>query len=317
MARLMDNFNLGKGENCIQHYRHCGAVRLKKSKNYNIARECLTMKSDSTYKNSRKKHMNKISVYIIAYNEAEKVADAIRSVAWADEVIVADSNSTDGTIEIAESLGAKVIQIPFQGFGALRNEAVASCTHDWIFSLDSDERCTTEAASEIKKLVQANEGDVYFVPRRNFFMGREIRHSGWYPNYRQPQLFRKSAMRYDNSPVHESFELNSNKNIGYLKNAIWQLPFKDLHEVIHKMNRYSTLGATKRRQKGSSYAKGFFHAAWAFLKHYIFKRGIFDGWPGFLIAFSYFEVTFYRYFKAVELEKKEQWDQDWKNISSR
>jgi glycosyltransferase involved in cell wall biosynthesis len=261
--------------------------------------------------------MSKVSAYIIAYNEAEKVADAIRSVAWADEVIVADSNSTDGTIEIAQALGASVVQIPFQGFGALRNEAIANCANEWIFSLDSDERCTPEVAAEIKQLVNAGINDAYFVPRRNFFLGREIHHSGWYPNYRQPQLFRKAAMHYDNSPVHEGFELNSSKPPGYLKNAIWQLPFKDLNEVVHKMNRYSTLGASKRRQKGSSYAKGFFHASWAFVKHYVFKLGVLDGWPGFLIAFSYFEVTFYRYCKAVELEFKDQWDKDWRNISSR
>ncbi|MCJ0763326.1 glycosyltransferase family 2 protein [Variovorax terrae] len=261
--------------------------------------------------------MPQISAYIIAYNEAAKVADAIRSVSWADEVVVADSHSTDDTARIAESLGARVVQIPFNGFGALRNDAVAACTHEWIFSLDSDERCTPEVGQEIRDLAARAEHGAFFVPRRNFFLGREIRHSGWYPNYRQPQLFRKEAMRYEMSPVHEGFELADGVTVGYLRHAIWQLPFKDLAEVIGKMNRYSTLGATKRRQAGSSYGKAFTHALWAFWKHYLFKRGFLDGWPGFVIALSYFEVTFYRYAKAVELAHEEQWAEQWKNILKR
>jgi len=261
--------------------------------------------------------VSKISVYIIAYNEAEKVADAIRSVAWADEVIVADSHSTDDTVRIAESLGARVVQIDFEGFGKLRNDAVAACSHDWVFSLDSDERCTPDAAKEIRALVDQAQVDVFFVPRRNFFLGREIRYSGWYPNYRQPQLFRRSQMRYEASPVHEGFELTPGAKTGYLKSAIWQLPFKDLAEVVAKMNRYSSLGATKRRQSGSSYGKALSHGIWAFWKHFLFKRGFLDGWPGLVIAFSYFEVTFYRYAKAVELENQATWAQDWKNVLKR
>ncbi|MES3003450.1 MAG: glycosyltransferase family 2 protein [Pseudomonadota bacterium] len=261
--------------------------------------------------------MARISAYIIAYNEAAKVADAISSVQWADEVVVADSNSTDGTIEIAQSLGARVVQIPFEGFGKLRNDAVAACAHEWVFSLDSDERCTAEVGREVRALAEKAEHGAYFVPRRNFFLGREIRHSGWYPNYRQPQLFRKDAMRYEMSPVHEGYELSPGVTAGYLRNAIWQLPFKDLSESIAKMNRYSTLGATKRRQSGSSWGKALVHAVWAFWKHWLFKRGFLDGWAGFIIALAYFEVTFYRYAKAVELEHQEQWAVGWKDILKR
>ena len=127
--------------------------------------------------------MSKISVYIIAYNEAEKVTATIESARWADEIVLIDSWSTDGTSEIATRLGAKVVQVDFNGFGDLRNKAIAACTHEWIFSLDADERCTTEVQMEIKKIVMApDSADAYWVPRRNFFMGRWIKHSGWYPN---------------------------------------------------------------------------------------------------------------------------------------
>src|SRR5574343_1100384 len=97
--------------------------------------------------------MPAISVYIIAYNEAEKVRATIESVHWADEIIVVDSHSTDGTAEIAQSLGARVVQVEFKGFGDLRNQAIAACSHEWIFSLDADERCTPEVAQEIRTIV--------------------------------------------------------------------------------------------------------------------------------------------------------------------
>ncbi|MEO5670954.1 MAG: glycosyltransferase family 2 protein, partial [Ramlibacter sp.] len=183
------------------------------------------------------------------------MGDAIRTVQWADEVVVADSHSTDDTAAIAEALGARVVQIDFRGFGALRNDAVAACSHGWVFSLDADERCTPEVGEEVRALAEKAEHGAFFVPRRNFFLGKEIRHSGWYPNYRQPQLFRKDAMRYEMSPVHEGYELSPGVTTGYLRNAIWQLPFRDLAESISKMNRYSSLGATKRRQAGSSWGK--------------------------------------------------------------
>jgi len=203
--------------------------------------------------------MPRISAYIIAYNEAAKVADAIRSVQWADEVIVADSNSTDETAAIAEALGARVVQIPFSGFGKLRNDAVAACTHDWVFSLDSDERCTPEVGQEVRELAERGEHGAFFVPRRNFFLGREIRHSGWYPNYRQPQLFRKDAMRYEMSPVHEGFELSPGVTTGYLRQAIWQLPFKDLHESIASSRGVQL--AIRRKLDGTAWPEMFAHGS--------------------------------------------------------
>ncbi|MBJ7467895.1 MAG: glycosyltransferase family 2 protein [Rhodoferax sp.] len=252
--------------------------------------------------------MSQISVYIIAYNEAEKVRATIESVLWADEIIVVDSWSTDGTADIAQALGAKVVQVKFDGFGNLRNQALAACSHDWIFSLDADERCTAQAAQEIRAIcADSTSLDIYRVPRRNYFMGRWIRHSGWYPNYRQPQLFRKGSMRYDQKPVHEGFEVFSSKPIGHLKNAIWQFPFKNLGEVMHKANRYSTLGAEKVVHKKISMGTALVHGLWAFIKHYIFKRGVLDGWAGFVIAFAYFEQTFYRYAKAHEMQQGAHW----------
>ena len=243
-----------------------------------------------------------ISVYIIAYNEAEKIRDCINSVLWVDEIIVIDSNSSDGTSEIAESLGAKVIHIPFNGFGELRNKALSNCTKDWILSIDSDERCTEKVRDEILSLIENTSLDIFKIPRKNYFMGKWIKHSGWYPNFRQPQLFRNGKMSYDLKPVHEGYISLSNKEIGSIKNAIWQFPFKDTSELIHKANRYSSLGAKKLNDQGKKggVIKAFLHGFWSFIKHYFFKLGFLDGGAGLVIAFGNFEGTFYRYIKLSE-----------------
>ena len=245
--------------------------------------------------------MPTISIYIIAYNEAEKIREAISTALWADEILLVDSNSTDGTQEIAQALGARVVQIEFNGFGDLRNQAIAHCTGDWVFSLDADERCTPEVRDEVLALIASPAVlDVYRVPRRNYFMGRWIRHSGWYPNFRQPQLFRRGTMAYTLEPVHEGYQLLTDKPLGTLKNAIWQFPFRNLDEVVRKLNRYSSLGAAKVAPGRASMARALASAGWAFVKHWVFKRGLLDGWAGFVIALAYAEQTFYRYAKRAE-----------------
>ena len=250
--------------------------------------------------------MQKISAYILTYNEAEKIAAAVSSVLWADEVVVVDSFSVDRTAEIATSLGARVVEVPFNGFGDLRNRAIEVCKCDWIFSLDADERCTEALRDEILALIAGTPAhDIYRVPRRSYMMGRWIRGSGWYPNFRQPQLFRKGAMRYKLDPVHEGFENLSGKRLGRLKNTVWQFPFRNMEEVIKKMNRYSSLGVQKLADKHVSMAGALGHGLWSFLEHYIFKLGFIDGWAGFVIAFGNFEGTFYRYAKRYEQQ------QDW------
>jgi len=256
--------------------------------------------------------MSKITAYILAYNQAEKIEPAVSSVLWADEVLVVDSFSTDNTRDLATALGARVVDVPFNGFGDLRNRALEHCTHEWIFSLDSDERCTEAVRDEILALIAGQPAhDVYLVPRKSYMMGRWIKGSGWYPNYRQPQLFRKGAMRYTLEPVHEGYENLSGKPLGTLQNAIWQYPFRNLEEVIEKMNRYSSLGVPKLAGRRVSMSSAFAHGLWSFVKHYVFKRGFLDGWAGFVIAFGNFEGTFYRY------AKRHEETQDWQPPESK
>jgi glycosyltransferase involved in cell wall biosynthesis len=247
----------------------------------------------------------KVSVYILTFNEEDKITDAIQSVAWADEVIVADSFSTDDTANIAKVLGATVVNISFQTFGQIRNDAIAACSHDWVFSLDADERCTEGSHQEMLEILKNPTADAYFVPRRNWFLGRWIMHSGWYPDYRQPQLFRKECMHFNaQDEVHESYTIDG--KTAYLKQDIIQIPYKDISQLVHKIQRYSSLGAQKLARKGKQggIGKGLSHGLWNFFKHYVLKLGFLDGRAGFIIALGNFEGTFYRYAKADEMLKK-------------
>jgi len=247
-----------------------------------------------------------ISVYIMTFNEAEKIANAINSVQWADEVVVVDSFSTDGTDTIAKELGARVEQVAFRSFGQIRNAAIAACQHPWIFSLDADEQCTEASAQEMQAAVADPQADAYFIPRRNWYLGRWVMHSGWYPDYRQPQLFRQGVMRFDEeAEVHEEYTIDG--STAYLKQDIIQFPFKDIEQMVHKMQRYSTLGAEKcqRQGKQGGILKGLLHGLWGFFRLFVLKLGFLDGRAGFIIALGNFEGTFYRYAKLAA--KQQDW----------
>ena len=251
-----------------------------------------------------KNNFVKLSVYILAFNEEAKIEDCVKSVSWADEVVVIDSHSTDKTVEIAEKLGAKVVQVDFEGFGGIRVAGITHTQHDWILSIDSDERCTPHARQEILETINSEDGkDVYYIPRRNIFMGKKIRFCGWYPNYRQPQLFRRGKLIYETKDlVHEGYKIEG--STGYLKKNITQIPFTGVSEIFYKMNRYSDLGAEKllnKCKRSPSFPYILCRSLWTFIRIYFVRLGILDGIPGFVIALSNFEGTFYRYLKLREL----------------
>jgi glycosyltransferase involved in cell wall biosynthesis len=246
--------------------------------------------------------MEKLSACVISNNDEHTIAWSLSSVQWADEIVVVDTGSTDRTVEIAEQFGARVVRdIPFTGFGETRNRAAAECSHEWILSLDSDERCPPAARDEIKALLAGGAAhDAYLVPRYNYFMGRLIRGSGWYRDSRTPQLFRKDCMRYVPALSHESHELLSDKPLGRLNNVFLHCPFSDLTEVLHKANVISSLGARTPSNRHPSMWNALGRGVWAFVRLYVLKRGFMDGWAGFVIALSNFEGTFYRYAKRYE-----------------
>lgn len=250
--------------------------------------------------------MPKVSVYIPVLNEEEKIEDALASVSWADEIVIIDTGCTDGTIGIVRRYTDRIIEYSFEGFGALRNFGVEACTHEWIISLDADERCTPELKEEILSTIgDGDASDAYYIPRRNWFMGRWIRHCGWYPDYCQPKLFRRGALSYHDDAVHEGFDIHG--SVGYLKHDILHLSFTSLSQVIAKMNRYSTLGAQKLEERGArgSITSALLHGLAAFFRIYVLKLGFLDGRAGFVIALGNFEGTFYRYAKLME--RRNRW----------
>ena len=209
--------------------------------------------------------MHRISAYILAFNEAEKIADAVSSVLWADEIVVADPAAPT-----ARPRSRKAWEL-----GSCRSLSMdsATCaiapsrnagTSGYSASILTSAARLRSATRFFRSCRPRLPHDAYLVPRRNYMMGRWIKGSGWYPNFRQPQLFRKGAMRYDNDPVHEGYELLTQQPLGRLQSAIWQIPFRNLAEIISKMNRYSSLGVQKLSGKRVSMAGAVGHGIWAF-----------------------------------------------------
>ena len=250
--------------------------------------------------------MPKLSVYIIAYNDEPNMRACLESVAGlGDELIVVDSHSTDQTAAISREFTNKVYQVDFKGFGDLRNQTVAFATHEWVFSLDSDERMTPELREEIRLVLGSEpEADAYFVPRKNYFLSRWIKHCGWYPDYRQPQLFRKERFRYREELVHESFDCDG--PVGFLKSPALQYPFRDIDHYVAKQDRYSDLMARRMAEQGrrfSSYQL-ITHPLGAFLKMYVQQAGFLDGMQGLILSGLHAYYTFIKYAKFWELTKK-------------
>ena len=244
--------------------------------------------------------MSKISVCILTKNDADIIADAVASVRWADEVVVVDNASTDRTVEIASGLGVRVVQVSLASFGELRQRAADACRHEWVFSLDADERCTPALRGEILALLAGEPAHGgYRVPRRNYMMGRWIKGSGWYPDYRGLQLFRKDRMRYRPDVIHEGYELLGG-GPGRLHSDVWHFPYRNFEELLDKINIFSTVGAQKLASKRVSMWSALGHGLWGFLSHFIFRAGFRDGWAGFVIALGTFEEKFYRYAKRHE-----------------
>ena len=243
-----------------------------------------------------------VSVFVLAHNQEGQIGPALDSVSWAGEVVVVDSFSTDRTAEIAAARGARVVQVEFRKFGELRQAGVQSTTQPWVFSLDCDERCSPEARDEILGIVaDPASADAYLVPRQNFLLGRRIRHGGWYPDYRQPQLFRRGRMSYAvDDDVHEGWSVQG--RVGRMRHPIVQVPYRSLAEAIDKMNRYTSLGVPGLERRGASagFAKALLHAKWAFFKSYVLQLGFLDGGPGLVIAVLRFENSFYKHAKLVE-----------------
>ena len=261
----------------------------------------------SCYLYSAKLPFVKISAVIIAFNEEDKIGDAVKSVAWADEVIVVDSESTDATREIAEELGARVIVRPWPGFSAQKQFGVDEAANDWVFSLDADERATEELRDEIAAL---SEPDVagYTIPRLSFYMERPIRHGNWYPD-RQLRLFDRRKAKWKDVVIHESVEVNAGESVGRLSGDILHYTFESVrHHADMIANRYAPLSAAEMHARGrrASLSQIVFAGPVAFVTTYIIKLGFLDGFPGFCIAAFAAYNSFLKYLLLREMQSKSE-----------
>jgi len=229
----------------------------------------------------------KISAVIIAFNEEHKIAAAVKSLSWADEVILVDSESTDDTRRIASDLGAKVIVQPWLGFSAQKQFATDAADNDWILSLDADERISDELKEEIlgMKPILSN-ADGYRIPRLSYYMDRPIRHGGWYPD-RQLRLFDRRKGRWNDRIVHESINIEKGAVIRDLRGEIVHVSI-DAAAHHHRMigERYAPLAAKQMYVSGVRTSKTRVMTAglFAFIRSYFFQGGFLDGFPGFCIA---------------------------------
>jgi glycosyltransferase involved in cell wall biosynthesis len=233
--------------------------------------------------------LNKLSVVIITKNEEQKIENAIKSATFANEIVVLDSGSTDNTCNIAQSLGAKVYQQEWLGFGPQKNKALEYATNNWVFVLDSDERITTKLQEEILEVLQNPQYDGYLTPRLNNFWGYDIKTCGLYPDY-TIRLFDKTKAKFNEVTVHESVQLSS--KAGILQNHMIHLAYDSIEQFITKQNKYSSIHNKKR-----SIIKALINPSWTFFKLFILKRGFLDGWNGFVISKLYAQYTFWKYVK--------------------
>lgn len=251
----------------------------------------------------------RLSVAIITHNEADNIERTLRSVAFADELIVVDSGSTDRTVELARALGAKVIERPWHGFAQQKNFALALCRGEWILSLDADEELTPELQVEMQALVRGTTvPGAYAIRRRNMFLGRWIRHAGFYPDEKVRLFHRSMQLSFGERAVHET--IPNDGTVPTLRNDLIHHAYPTLAGYIDHMNRYSSLGAEVLQQRGriSHSWSAFLWNIWvlpviSFKWNLIVRGGFLDGREGFLLNLYQAVYTSWKYAKAWESSK--------------
>ena len=247
--------------------------------------------------------MPRVTVTIITKNEAAHIGAAIDSASWADEIIVVDSDSTDQTRTLAAAKGVRVENRTWTGWVDQKNFAASLASSDWIFSLDADERITSDLAHEIKGLLRNDPPNAaYKVPRITFHLGRWIRTTDFYPDY-QTRLYDRRAARWDGHYVHESVKVNG--PVGRLSQELQHYSYANLSDHLDRINAYSTLAARQMYERGRR--AGAFdlvaQAPAAFLRNYILRRGFLDGAAGLLLSMVNAYSVFLKFAKLWELQR--------------
>jgi (heptosyl)LPS beta-1,4-glucosyltransferase len=248
--------------------------------------------------------MSRITVITLTLNEAHNIGPCLESVRWADEILVIDSGSKDDTVPRARAYTPHICEIAWQGYGAARNFAIGKATGEWILWLDADERVTPELAGEIQQVLQDDPPgiDGFSIARRAYFLGRWIRHSGWYPG-RVTRLFRRGKGTFSESRVHEQLRLEG--TVVQTKHDLLHLTDPDLAHYLQKSNKYTTLAAQDMAAAGrkTGIMDITVRPAFQFLKMYVFRLGLLDGREGFILAVLSSAYVFTKYAKLWELTR--------------
>lgn len=247
--------------------------------------------------------MSTLSVCVVTKNEAHNIYDCLNSVAWADEIIVIDSCSTDQTVEICKQFTDKITIMPWQGCGPQKQAVFSMATSEWVLMLDADERISPELAREIQSTLLKPKHQGYSIPFKSYYCGKQIRFGDW-KNERHLRLLHRASSKIIPNLIHFGIEVKG--SCGMLKNYISHYSFPDLNTVINKMHSYSTAGAVQKFQQGktTSIWSAIGHALFTFMRGYIFKLGFLDGHQGFMLAISNAEGAYYKYAKLLELQTK-------------
>lgn len=241
-----------------------------------------------------------LSVIVITKNEADNIEECLRSVSFAGDIVVVDAESSDDTVVKAKKFTKRVFVRPWTGFAAAKQFAVQQTTHDWVLWLDADERVTPELAKELEQIVPSNPQSAAFtVARRAYFLGKWIKHSGWYPG-RVARLFHKERAVFNDAAVHEGLETEG--ETGTLDNDLIHFTDPNIYHYFSKFNRYTTLAAEELEKKGKIFnlTDIILRPWWQFMRMYFFRLGFLDGVQGLLLALFSSAYVFTKYAKRWE-----------------
>jgi glycosyltransferase involved in cell wall biosynthesis len=245
-----------------------------------------------------------VSVVIVTQNEERNIRDALQSIRGAAEIVVVDAFSTDKTVDICREYTDRIYRKEWQGYAKQKHAGIEYAKSKWVFILDSDERFTVPLWEEMGDIIgKDGKYSGYYVPRKNFFLGKWIRHGGWWPDYTLRFFLKDKAIMHDRS-VHERVIVQG--GAGYLRSHLEHYTYGTVSEYIKKMDIYSALSAKELREKGTrpGFIKLIAHPLVTFFRMFLLKLGFMDGIYGFTLAVLYSYYTFLKYLKLWELSNK-------------
>lgn len=244
-----------------------------------------------------------LSVIIITKNESEHIATCLKSVSWADEIIVLDSGSSDNTVSICKQFTQHVYETDWPGFGLQKQRALDKAKGEWVLSIDSDEQVSDELKNEIQQAMRDSDTSGFEIPRLSSYCGKQMKHGGWWPDH-VLRLFQRQVGHFTEDLIHERIIVTG--SLRKLKKPILHEAFINPEEVLHKVNSYSSLGAKKLFNTGktTTLKVAILKGLWTFFRTYFIKMSFLDGSQGLMLAISNAEGTYYKYLKLLDLQKK-------------